>query len=126
MNDKLQGVLTELASKFGTSVEHLWKVLVYQARIEVITDLVYYLLVMILGIILFKFHLKFDRQHADKSVSYERTTSAYEDSDVIPMIMFVFLIGWVILLIISFCCIGGTISAALNPEYWALRQIINK
>ncbi len=34
MNPELQKALAELAAKFGVTVDHLWSVLLYQAKIE--------------------------------------------------------------------------------------------
>jgi len=40
MNDKLQNVLAELAAKFGTSVDHLWGVMLKQAVLSGIGSIV--------------------------------------------------------------------------------------
>lgn len=129
MNDQLQKVLADLAAKFGTSVEHLWRVLVYQAKIEVLCDLGYYSIAIIMAIVLLRLHVKFSKKITvapTNQYSSETTSSYYEDNSSSGFIIAIFAGMWLILTIWCLTSIEGTISAALNPEYWALKQILNK
>lgn len=120
MNDKLQKTLTDLAAKFGTSVEHLWGVLLYQAKVQVITDLFYYVLCIVGGVVLYRYHIKFSKKYDTKYGS----SCSYEDSDFCIPIMGVLGVMWITYFIYCICSIGTTVSAAINPEYWALKEIL--
>lgn len=122
MNEQLQKVLADLAAKFGTSVEHLWKVMIYQARISVVIDVIQYLIIIIVGVILFRLHLRFNKQTNAATRVY--STCIYEESDATCWIMVISGTVWLILALIAFLSIGDSITAAFNPEYWALKQII--
>lgn len=124
MNDQLQKVLADLATKFGTSVEHLWAVLVYQSRIEVICDLIYYAILSVCGIVLYKFHVKFSKEY--KPDDYHRTSTHYDDSETTGIVMIILALAWLVFFLICLFQVGNTITAALNPQYWALKQIFNK
>lgn len=120
MNDKLQKTLTDLAEKFGTSVEHLWGVLLYQARVQVITDLFYYVLCIVVGVVLYRCHIKFSKKYDAKYGS----SCYYEDNDLCIPIMAVIGVIWIAYFIYCISSIGTTVSAAINPEYWALKEIL--
>lgn len=59
MNEQVLALLTQLAEKLGTTVEHLWSVLVKQAFISTTVNLLIYSLLLILGFVLYRTHIKF-------------------------------------------------------------------
>jgi glycerol uptake facilitator-like aquaporin len=122
MNDQLQKVLADLAAKFGTSVEHLWKVMIYQARISVLVDLLQYLILAIIGVVLIIAHKRFMK----KIPGNRCDNNSYEEYDAVTTIMAILAVGWTIGVAVAFFSLGDTLTAALNPEYWALKQILNK
>lgn len=125
MNDKLQNVLSELAIKLGTSVEHLWKVLVYQAKINVVIDSIWYFLIISIGVILFKLHVRFEKKIEHSTTRYS-PSSYYEDQEASGYIMGILACVWLVSSVMAFFSLGDFISAVFNPEYWALNEILHK
>jgi len=107
--EKLIPLLEKLSQKLGTTVDHLWEVLKYQALISGIMDLVQYAILVVACIYWWKFF---------KSIRI----LGWEDGWywVLGVIGVVLLI----LVVVAFLCIQTTASAFLNSEYWALRTIL--
>lgn len=107
MTDQMAQLLTQLAEKLGTTAEHLWGVLIVQARIEVFVDLFYVGLVGAGIYVMLKLHRRY-WSNADDSIP-------------------VFVFGWAILAIVSAIVLlemAEIPGLLLNPEYWALKQIL--
>jgi hypothetical protein len=109
--NQLDAVLANLAEKFNVSVEHLWTVVVTQAKITVITNGALSLIfTILLGVCLYAYrwiYVKF--------------------SDDGEGVMFLHGVNTLILLVIvlSLGLVGETFfTALLNPEFWALKQIL--
>jgi hypothetical protein len=113
MTEELGRKLAELAAKLGTTVEHLWSVLIRQAYIDGVSSLVTVLASLAVGFIaiLLFFHVRGDR---------EKYLGKYA-----PAFFEYFILG-----IILFLCLGvagsnlyWVISDFFNPEFYALRQL---
>lgn len=122
MNEQTEKLLRELAAQFGTTVEHLWQVLVKQAAIEGVTGV---LLWVFLGVFLLWCFTKLkwltttppatpEKRHPEPPVDFE-----------IGVIMWgAFAIFSGICLICFADSFSDVVACFLNPEYWALKQII--
>jgi hypothetical protein len=118
MNDNTVILLEQLANKLGTTSEYLWSILLKQAYISAITDLIFVIVIWLSGIILLSLHLYFS--------GYKRDNSLYDDyEDFLPMIMIVAALIWTVLFVVSIIIISSIVTAFINPEYWALKQILN-
>ena len=119
MNEQTTKLIEQLAKKLGTTAEYLWTVLLKQAPISAMIDLVYLVIVTITGIGLYKLH-----KYCTKETG-EYKESIYEDKGelVIPA-MVVLATAWVIFFIACFFSIGNIINGFFNPEYWALKEIL--
>jgi hypothetical protein len=123
MNEKLTALLEKLSVKLGTTTEYLWKVLIMQAKISALQSLFYILSVVIIGIVLFRLHVRFSKVIKDNR--YNNNT--YEDSDYIGGIMGIVAGIWLVMTICTFCfSISNMIDGFFNPEYWALNEILSK
>ena len=111
MNERLNNALAVLAEKLGTSVDHIWEILVRQARISATVDLIQYAAVAICAMLWWR---------------YKASASAEDWSYAGPKAVGIAASGAVmlVLIVICFICFGNTISALLNPEYWALQKIL--
>ena len=113
---ELVPLLEKLADKLGVTSAHLWEVLIKQAKISAITDLVwfmFYIPFFIIGTwVVIK---KWDKWYG--ACSYEAQ---------VPFVIFISTLALVavILLIVTICGIPNIISGFFNPEYWALDKII--
>lgn len=110
MNDQTIALIQELAAKLGTTTEHLLGVLIAQARVEFFAMSITYLTIPVLfGITFFLY-----KKHMNEKYEVNKFT--------IPMLI----VGF----ITAASLIGGLgylpmyLASILNPEYWALKQIL--
>lgn len=110
MDDKTAMLLQKLADKLGTTTEYLWGVMVRQAPVAGITDIIQY---TILGVCVYAFvrWLRSDKRDFTEGGSF-----------VVALFIGTPL---VIIVIVAFFAISNTITAFANPEYWALQRVIN-
>lgn len=107
MKDNIE-LLQALADRFGTTVEHLWGVMVYQAPISSTINL----LVIVGWIWFFVWGFRF-MQKKGEDWDYELKVLAYG--------------GWGIffglILLFSGCEMEQIMAGYFNPEYWALMKL---
>jgi len=120
METQIISFLREITNKLGTKAEYLWSILIKQAQISAITDLFYYLIVIISGVILYKYHKQFSK----KEYGYNKEYTKYFEDDGTEIIMIALFILWLIFLLVSLMSIEDTITKFINPEYWALKNLI--
>ena len=119
MNEETTKLIEQLAQKLGTTAEYLWRVLIKQAPISAATDLLYLVLIIITGIVLFNIHKRLAKEDEHGDSAY----FTFEEGAAVPMIIGVII--WGILFIVCFFSIGDIINGFLNPEYWALNNVLN-
>ncbi len=116
MNEQTTKLIEQLSSKLGTTAEHLWGVLIRQAPISAITDL------LTSGFIVFLVWKSFQ--------IVQRKTKETEESepDWVEEGAFVAWCIWGLLALISISIVissvEGIVAGLVNPEFWALKQII--
>lgn len=100
-------LLRELAEKLGTTVEHLWQVLVKQAALGAFDAV---LGMVFAGLILWlcRYWIKIQKE-----------------SEEIGLIQFVAGIGMIIASFIFLLNLYWLFTAILNPEYWALERVLS-
>jgi hypothetical protein len=117
MNKETLDLLHQLAAKLGTTADHLWAILVRQAFVSGCTDLLFYM-----------FTLAIVCATAKKT---KRWTAAMKEADEEPVALFyagTISASWVlslVFIIVSVVSIQDTVAAFVNPEYWALKQILS-
>ena len=119
MNQEIIEMLKVLADKFGTTTEHLWRVLLEQALLSGITNVILLVVILVLTVMWVRFALE--------RIKKEEENGYYSsDDDNIGAL-------WLtIILVIPFCgvvsvlLIYDIVTAILNPDYWALREILRK
>lgn len=122
MNEQTTKLIEQLAQKLGTTSQYLWSVLLKQAPIDATVTLLQSLFVVFFGVVLFKAHKRLSKKESQDR--YAQT--GYEKHEIIAVPMIIAGIIFIILCIISFCCIGDIFNGYFNPEYWALDRILNK
>lgn len=115
MNERLNNALAALAEKLGTSVDHLWAVLVRQATLEGYIALCQYAILILVSPFLFSW--------------YKRTAAKMEDKNFDEregmMVMLCIVIGvWSVASLVAAFSTSETITKLGNPEYWALKEIL--
>lgn len=109
MNEKTQEYLVALCEKLGTTAEHVWAVLIKQAIIMGWMNAVLFVIciVFILATVLLCKSKRF-----------------LDYGDGCPLVvMVIFSCLFVLLAPIVFC---EAFTCLLNPEYWALKQVLGK
>ena len=118
MTSELSNRLTELATKLGVSVEHLWSVLVRQAYIDGLSSLVTMLICGLIaaGVVYVFLHLR--RKYA---VAEKRELWIYPAP---PLDLLYLSVALIVLLVIASSNFYWVISDFFNPEYYAFRQLL--
>lgn len=113
MDDKTLQALNALADKLGTTAEHLWGVLIRQAPISGCVELISLIICLVptavVGRVLYK---------------RAQNNDFYQD-----VYFFSFVSVFLVLLVFDSALISRIdiiIAAFINPEYWALMQILNQ
>lgn len=126
--DKIAEILKQLADKLGTTVEHLWGVLVSQAIISFWADMVFYTIAVVIIIVGAKIIIgcvrraqalwmeEVDNYYWHDSGKEAKFNGNIAGGAVTVIIVFIFSIA-------SLAGIEDTITKRYNPEYYALQQV---
>jgi len=115
MNEAMQKMIEELASKLGTTAEHLWEVLCKQAPINSLC----LMLASVAGFVgllwAFRFVTRKTKEPEDSHAEWE------DDGAALAWIIWgITAIGLMVLFVGS---IPTIVTGFINPEYWALKQV---
>jgi len=117
--EQLTDLLRELADKLGTTVDHLYQVMITQAKVEIISNSIF-LIIIIAWLVLFK---KIYKYLYAKKIERDKEIYGWDENG-----WFWALIGHavltVILVIIGLLEIDILLTLIINPEYWALDKIL--
>jgi hypothetical protein len=122
MNEQNEKLVRELAEKLGTTVEHLWEVLIRQASITAISNgIIIALLALAIG-----WAYKFVRAKTTcpPSTENDRYPSAEWEYEGAGLAWALLGFGALIALVFTLCGIHEIATCLLNPEYWALKQVL--
>ena len=117
MSQEIAKVLDLLAERFGTTIEHLWEVMIRQAYIEAIMGIFVFALLLVVNI---------------KFIKWAKPITTNDDHETwekwgVDGVMPVMASGFIMLVIscIAFLMtIDNLVAKLVNPEYWALQQIL--
>jgi hypothetical protein len=116
VNDNAVALLDKLAAKLGITAQYLWGVLLKQAPVYATTNLIEY------AVTIFAFFLLIRYRKAVNKVLREALEGDLDILGVLLCIVFVIsAVGWIISCLVSF---DSTITAIVNPEYWALDRLL--
>jgi len=113
---ELAPLLEALAKKLGTTVDHLWAILVRQAFISSVMDLIQYVILAVATYVFIRMTKKYGALMDEKRWE---PCAVYAPAVVVGLVL---LILW----IAAFFCIQDTVSGFFNPEYWALNKILSR
>lgn len=115
----LAPLIEQLAKQFGTTSEYLWNVLISQAAISATISLIKIIAIIIFGIILYRLNKKFMKSNEHGDSLYAKHESAL----AVPMVIGA--IAMLVFVFIAFYNFSNVITGYLNPEYWALEQVLD-
>lgn len=116
MNEKLTELLEKLALKLGTTTEFLWVVLVKEAHLVAITDLIYIAMAIIAWIPMWKTH--FYLLNVKNQINYD-------NNDWTGIVIIILAVILLVLTLATLANIGEIIDGFFNPEFWALNYILS-
>jgi hypothetical protein len=122
MNAETLNVITLLANKLGTTAEYLWGVLLKQAPISGTIDLMIMGAWLIIAVMWSKFVYK--KTKPPEATENDRYPDAEWNSEPAFCAWVSAALLWVTVGLTVSDSIGGAVAALVNPEYWALRQIL--
>ena len=117
--------LTALATKLGTTTEYLWGSLLRQAPFTGIVDLAFLAALVLVWGVSFRFIQRKTSipPNETKDNQYRYLRADWEDEGAGLAWAFLFIFGTVKVILIG-SNLSMIFAAFLNPEYWALKQII--
>lgn len=122
MNDKTLEALAVLAAKLGTTAEYLWGVLLKQAPIQAVSDIVVCVAWIVGAALTWGFVKRKTTLPVD--TDYQPPRPEWQSDAAVGC-------GWGLAIgvaLVAALVVGvnlpGIVTALLNPEYWALRQIL--
>jgi hypothetical protein len=119
MNEQINYILQQLAVKFNTTVQHLWEVLTHQAVVQGGCGLILNILWIIALILVWKY--------LSRTISPRAKYDTFEywmGDD--GWVWILFWLGTIVLMIATSYNVCEYVPMLINPEYWALKQIILK
>lgn len=122
MNETTDKLIRDLAEKLGTTADHLWGVLCRQAPISGITNLV--VIAGLIAFIVWGFKLvkrKTTEPAPTEANKYPSADWEDEGKTIAWLVWGLATIGIIIWIAASLEII---VAALLNPEYWALKQLV--
>lgn len=120
MDPRTEALIRELADKLGTTGEHLWGVMVRQALISGLTSIVICgAMVTVLYFAVIYYRRKTTPQGEEKYAEWGGTFD--ERRDLGQLFLVLFSAGTVVAVVFS---VENIATALLNPEYWALKQLL--
>lgn len=117
MNEGTTKLLEQLAQKLGTTSEYLWGILLKQAPISATMNTLGFIIILLIGIVLYKLHNSF--------MINENKTSYYNLGDNLGIPMFIVSIFWFGMVIFVFAKLPYILNGFFNPEFWAFNYILD-
>lgn len=116
--NNIDAMLAELAEKLGTTIEHLWGVLLQQSFIFGISASLISMIMLAILIGVFYYLKKVGNERRKKDWECEYAV----DPLIIGWVFFIFIaIVFPIVILVTFY---EVVTAFFNPEYWALQTIL--
>ena len=123
MNETTDKLIRDLAEKLGTTADHLWGVLCRQATISGVTNLLVIGVWAILLVCAFKFVQR--KTTTPLKTEEDRYPRAEWNEEGKAVAWVVFGAATIITVLTAGCNLEYIIGSLLNPEYWALKQIVH-
>lgn len=121
MDEKYSRLIESLAAKLGTTVEHLWGVLIKQAPISGTTSLVMCIIFILLVVWLWIF-VK-GKTTKPLPTENDRYPTAEWNGEAAALAWILVSIAVILSSIYVISSVQEITAAFLNPEYWALKQL---
>lgn len=111
-------ILQQLASKLNTTVSYLWNIELHHAFLNGIYNIIIFIITILIGIVLYKVHNRL-------SIKDKYENDYYANHDWAGIIMTILFTIYIIFFIACMFYIPDTMNSFLDPEYWALKDILS-
>lgn len=120
MNIDFNKALEQLAEAFNTTVEHLYPILIKQAYVAGVQSILVFLVPLVMMIIVYKLAMK-SKKECNEGDKY----SYWEWNDEgMPYLIMLGLLGFVSIFTTAELIYTAP-TAFLNPEYWAIKEVMD-
>ena len=120
----MEEILQQLIDFVREASPEVWRVLLRQVYVDACTDLLWLLMIAVLVYIVYRLGRRAERASLDEKGEYnERYSSSSQDSNRIAMYACYVIAG--ILAIVIPVLLTSALRAFLNPEYYAVMNIVN-
>lgn len=113
MNTKIEEMLVDLAEKLGTTVEHLWEVLLKQSVISGVTDFFVWVIFFLTCCVFSFLLLRNWKQVIENNDGYEDPLWRFIPAVIAFVLLFTGVFGF-----------DNVLTKIINPEYWALKEVM--
>lgn len=115
MNDKLQNVLAELATKLNISIDKLYSIYMTQVKIDILKDTIG----MLIGLLFVIWAINIIIQGI-------KTEDFLDEMNMTQFVYFIIIcVCGIIGAAFIMCTISDMIDAIFNPSYWAIHHILH-
>lgn len=121
MEQKIVEIIDKLAEKLGVASEFIWSVLVKQAFVEAVIS-IFWAIIMYLSAFVFYIFVR----NLFKEYSEAQKNKPNEDYEGYVIAVIMSGAAGLICLLIGLFQTADAIHCLINPEYWALRKILNQ
>ena len=112
MSEELETLIIQLANKLGVTAEYLFGVLAKQGVYENVSNLITWVVFTAISTLTMQ-------------ATYKDCTKAFKDDEFhIKVVFFAISCLGSIMCLAAAILIGSWITAIMNPEYWALQQLL--
>lgn len=122
MNNKINEFLEQFTLKFNITSDKIWNILLKQALINGITNIIIIISIISFGYFGTHFVLK---KTIRPTKTYLMPYPKAEWDEIAPLII----LGWslivVVLILCLYCFSENCINALINPEYWAFNNLLS-
>ena len=110
MNIENETLIRELATRLGTTADHLWSVLIKQAYVSSLTDVIIICVWLVILVVTGGLLYRALREEVDA------------DALIFPIVCWLMFACFTVL-VVSFSA-SNILSGFYNPEYWALQKVL--
>jgi len=122
VDERTERLIRELAAEFGATGKHLWEVMVYQAFVTGVTNVLIVVVMAVMSIGSF-WYIKSKTTVPKPTYDNEDPRAAWDNEKAASAWLF-----WGFLTMLACIAGGGFLSEAItalsNPEYWALKKLL--
>lgn len=118
MNDKMTEVLEQIAIKLGVTADHLWGVMIAQQRIDAVLSAGFVIFVCAF----YWYYIRFARRAVESTK--KKFIEAFVEPEVGVPVLILGIIG-LSLFPPGLIAIDNAITAIINPEFGALKDLLN-